>query len=103
MLSKPEADPAGGLLTPPRTPSSSTEDLPPIAPQDEASVPEAQCDILICAMHFIGDGMALHTFANDFFGLLGSDRSDADLNAMLQEDWEMRWRDKQSDVSSPSS
>jgi hypothetical protein len=27
-------------------------------------------ELFICAAHFIGDGMALHQFANDFFGLL---------------------------------
>lgn len=29
-------------------------------------------DILFCAAHFIGDGLALHRFANEFFTLLSS-------------------------------
>lgn len=51
-------------------------------------------------MHFIGDGMALHTFANDFFGLLGSTRSDAELEEMLELEWAERWQNKDNDVCS---
>ena len=72
-----------GLLTPPQTPEL-TED-----PQTQ--VHEPQHELLICAMHFLGDGMALHNFANEFFGLLGSDRSDSDLRALLDEEWRTRW------------
>ena len=42
-------------------------------------------------MHFLGDGMALHNFANEFFGLLGSDRTDSDLRVVLEEEWRVRW------------
>ena len=58
-----------------------------------------QYELLICAMHFIGDGMALHTFANDFFGLLGSSKTDAELEDMLNTEWSERWQNKQNDVS----
>ncbi|KAJ7706029.1 hypothetical protein B0H17DRAFT_919835 [Mycena rosella] len=48
-------------------------------------------DLLLCATHFLGDGMALHQFANDFFGLLASDRADGDLECMLTDEWYSRW------------
>ncbi|KAJ6604797.1 hypothetical protein DFH09DRAFT_322316 [Mycena vulgaris] len=58
----------------------------------EASTLELQnFDLLICATHFLGDGMALHQFANDFFALLASDRADADLECMLTDEWYSRW------------
>ncbi|KAK7064108.1 putative 15-O-acetyltransferase Tri3 [Favolaschia claudopus] len=44
-------------------------------------------DLLLCATHFLGDGMALHNFANDFFALLASDRVDEDLELLLTEEW----------------
>jgi hypothetical protein len=48
------------------------------------------CDFLICATHFLGDGMALHQFANDFFGLLGSSSTTSDLAMLLSKDWHTR-------------
>jgi len=48
-------------------------------------------DILICAAHFIGDGMALHQFANDFFNLLGSTKTDSELETDLYNECLMRW------------
>ncbi|KAH8099348.1 hypothetical protein BXZ70DRAFT_1000890 [Cristinia sonorae] len=50
-----------------------------------------QHDLLICAMHFLGDGMALHQFANDFFGLLGGPESDEQLIQRLSDEWSTRW------------
>lgn len=50
-----------------------------------------QHDLLICAMHFLGDGMALHQFANDFFGLFGGQDSDEQLTQRLSEEWKSRW------------
>jgi hypothetical protein len=38
---------------------------------------------MLCATHFIGDGMALHTFMNEFYTLLGSSSSVADLREMI--------------------
>ena len=52
---------------------------------------DPQHEILICAMHFLGDDMALHQFANDFFSLLGSDRSELELRELLDEEWTARW------------
>jgi len=48
-------------------------------------------DLLICAAHFIGDGMALHQFANDFFSILGSEKSQQDLEQQLIDEWQQRW------------
>ncbi|KAJ7824440.1 hypothetical protein B0H14DRAFT_3728571 [Mycena olivaceomarginata] len=46
---------------------------------------------MLCAAHFIGDGLALHNFANDFFSLLASDRTDGDLECLLTDEWYTRW------------
>ncbi|KAK7058449.1 hypothetical protein VNI00_002083 [Paramarasmius palmivorus] len=46
-------------------------------------------DILICATHFLGDGMALHTFANDFFNLL-CNNNEVQLHDLLQKEWILR-------------
>ncbi|KAJ6575267.1 hypothetical protein B0H19DRAFT_1344161 [Mycena capillaripes] len=54
-------------------------------------------DLLLCATHFLGDGMALHNFANDFFTLLASGRADADLECMLTDEWYSRWGAKKDD------
>ena len=89
------------------TPHSDSIPTPPLSPAgtDASSVPEQpagkQHDILICAMHFLGDGMALHQFANDFFGLLGSEKTDIELRQQLDEEWETRWGTPASDVSLP--
>ncbi|KAF7311038.1 hypothetical protein HMN09_00647300 [Mycena chlorophos] len=49
--------------------------------------PQANFDLLLCATHFLGDGMALHQCANDFFTLLSSQAS---LEMMLNDEWEKR-------------
>lgn len=77
--------------TPPRTPSPSREDAELTASAPIEQETGTQYELLICAMHFLGDGMALHQFANDFFGILGSQRSDAELQAMLNNEWRVRW------------
>lgn len=72
------------LPTPPLTPGST------LAP-DEQESPSYNHDLMICATHFLGDGMALHQFANDFFGLLGSDKTVSDLETQLKEELRSRW------------
>ena len=37
-----------------------------------------QCEVMLCATHFLGDGMALHTFMNEFYTLLGSSTTTVD-------------------------
>ena len=44
-------------------------------------------DFMICATHFLGDGMALHQFANDFFVLLGSCMDETTLLEKLTIEW----------------
>ncbi|KAJ8702249.1 hypothetical protein PTI98_000985 [Pleurotus ostreatus] len=50
------------------------------------------CEWIVCATHFLGDGMALHQFANDYFSLFGSSKSDDELEAIMQDEWAMRWK-----------
>ena len=45
-------------------------------------------DVFICAAHFIGDGMALHQFANDFFCLLGGPSTNEELSSTLSLEWQ---------------
>ncbi|KAK0481727.1 hypothetical protein IW261DRAFT_1550776 [Armillaria novae-zelandiae] len=76
-------DEGSSLPSPPSTPIPSTT-----APHGtNASV---NYDILICATHFLGDGMALHQFANDFFSLLGSSKDEKELEGVLRTEWETR-------------
>lgn len=35
-------------------------------------VSEGKYEVMLCSTHFLGDGMALHTFMNEFYTLLGS-------------------------------
>ncbi|KAG1904712.1 uncharacterized protein F5891DRAFT_1012458 [Suillus fuscotomentosus] len=72
------------LPSPPLTPRSTS-------PFDEPEYPSYNHDIMICAAHFLGDGMALHQFANDFFGLLGGDKTIVELEAQLKEELSSRW------------
>lgn len=96
ILSEPVSSPEL-MLTPPRTPSPTMSE--PREPEVEATIDDGlqetehsrQYELLICAMHFLGDGMALHAFANDFFGLLGGEQSEADLQQLLQDEWRTRW------------
>ncbi|OSD03262.1 hypothetical protein PYCCODRAFT_1434677 [Trametes coccinea BRFM310] len=92
ILSEPSTSP-GLMPTPPRTPSPTAAFFETDAASEE-NVAEQKRDyeLLICAMHFLGDGMALHQFANDFFGLLGGPKSDDDLREILEEEWCTRWR-----------
>ncbi|KAH7916416.1 hypothetical protein BJ138DRAFT_1121796 [Hygrophoropsis aurantiaca] len=70
-------------LTPPPSPILSESYKPEVSLQNH--------DLLICAAHFLGDGMALHQFASDFFGLLGSEKTQGDLELQLSEEWRSRW------------
>ncbi|KAK0505685.1 hypothetical protein EDD18DRAFT_1304501 [Armillaria luteobubalina] len=89
-------DEGSSLPSPPSTPIPSTT-----APHDtNASVNH---DILICATHFLGDGMALHQFANDFFSLLGSSKDEKELEAVLGTEWEARCNKADDEHTLPSS
>lgn len=47
-------------------------------------------DILLATTHFVGDGMALHTLMNDFYGLVGKGESVYVLEGMLEDALEER-------------
>ncbi|KAJ7293723.1 hypothetical protein C8J57DRAFT_35901 [Mycena rebaudengoi] len=71
---------------------------------DSSAEQSQEFDMLICATHFLGDGMALHQFANDFFSLLGGGSADEDLRSMVTDEWYSRWGGKKNDVAAlPSS
>jgi len=60
----------------------------PTTSNSSADIP-ANYDILICATHFLGDGMALHQFANDFFALLGSPAMNHEFMSTLSSEWQL--------------
>ena len=104
ILSKSPAQSDPNIPSPPPTPPTSDKENLENADQihlaEDAGQTIYQHDLLICAMHFLGDGMALHAFANDFFGLLGSDKSDEQLRQKLTEEWTARWAVSPQDVRS---
>lgn len=69
-------------VTPPPTPSDDTPAF------DFGSISPIPHDLLVCATHFLGDGMSLHQFANDFFSLLGCGMSGKQLREMLENQWQ---------------
>jgi hypothetical protein len=64
--------------------------------QKEEDIPEAdqpiQFDIVIAATHYLGDGMALHNFATEFFVLLASQVGPCQLSLvdLLKAEWNKR-------------
>ncbi|KIK70676.1 hypothetical protein GYMLUDRAFT_32717 [Collybiopsis luxurians FD-317 M1] len=60
-------------------------------------------DLLICTTHFVGDGMALHQFANDFFTLLSSEQGNDELYGLMKEEWRIRYGGQFSEMSLPTS
>ena len=82
------------LPTPPSTPSNSADPLVGLTEQATDSDDGDRVvdfELFICAAHFIGDGMALHQFANDFFGLLGSASSPEEMEQKVADEWKQRW------------
>jgi hypothetical protein len=51
------------------------------------SAGELEFNWMLCATHYIADGMALHTIANDFFTLLGSDHDESQLRAIIHSEF----------------
>jgi hypothetical protein len=61
-------------------------------PTDHTSLESVKnYDWMICATHFLGDGMALHQFANDFFVLLGSSMNEMALLEKLTIEWSEKY------------
>ncbi|PPQ78049.1 hypothetical protein CVT25_015594 [Psilocybe cyanescens] len=77
-------------LNGPRTLSSERLSFLMVSSNDSSEEVEKNYEFLICATHFLGDGMALHQFANDFFSLLGSSIGLVDLNQKLLTEWSER-------------
>ncbi|EIN13965.1 hypothetical protein PUNSTDRAFT_95410 [Punctularia strigosozonata HHB-11173 SS5] len=68
---------------------------PRSAPADDAPHEERESlqdfEILLCATHYLGDGMALHTCANDFFTILGGPLTQEALIQILSDEAPPRW------------
>jgi len=77
-------------LNGPRTLSNERLSYLVVSSDDKSQDEDRNHDFLICATHFLGDGMALHSFANDFFGLLGSTLDDKSLEEKLSNEWSER-------------
>ncbi|KZT75031.1 hypothetical protein DAEQUDRAFT_720240 [Daedalea quercina L-15889] len=97
----------GTLPTPPRTPSPSRDKFAAREGLTESTGLEAdqnasisQFDVLFAAMHFLGDGMALHQCANDFFGLVACGKSDDELAKVLDDEWKRRFGRCTTDIQS---
>jgi len=60
-------------------------------------------DLLICTTHYVGDGMALHQFANDFFTILSSKEDNDELHELLKEEWRIRYGGQFSAICLPIS
>jgi hypothetical protein len=79
------------LPTPPLTPRISSEVSAELSAHPTCNDRVVNHELLICASHFIGDGMALHQFANDFFGMLGGSFSQEELDQLVADEWKQRW------------
>ncbi|KDR85482.1 hypothetical protein GALMADRAFT_218579 [Galerina marginata CBS 339.88] len=77
-------------LNGPRTLSNERLSYLIVSCDDQSDEIEKSYDFLICATHFLGDGMALHQFANDLFSLLGSPLDLAGLREKLSAEWSER-------------
>lgn len=77
------------LPTPPLTPSPDVS--ADLAAQPALDDRVFNHELLLCATHFVCDGMALHQFSNDFFSLLGSDHSQEELDQLVVDEWKQRW------------
>lgn len=63
-------------------------------------------DFMLCTTHFVGDGMALHRFMNEFFVLIAGPvaaaegterpRTATEIETLLSQEWEVLWGKKKS-------
>ncbi|KDR73381.1 hypothetical protein GALMADRAFT_72818 [Galerina marginata CBS 339.88] len=77
-------------LNGPRTLSNERLSYLIVSCADQSSGTQRNYDFLICATHFLGDGMGGHQFANDFFSLLGSPSDLTSLREVLSKEWSER-------------
>ncbi|KZO95708.1 hypothetical protein CALVIDRAFT_482401 [Calocera viscosa TUFC12733] len=75
----------GSLPTPDASPRLDVLAHAPV--QDET----AEFHFCLCTTHYLGDGMALHKTANEFFALLGGDSSEPELSELLEHEWTDRY------------
>ncbi|KZV77597.1 hypothetical protein PENSPDRAFT_7426 [Peniophora sp. CONT] len=70
--------------SPPQTPSLSSvgQDAFQTAREEKH-----EFQVLLTALHCLGDGMAMHTMANDFFSMVGGSKSDDELRAYMAAEW----------------
>lgn len=54
------------------------------APADADDDGLANAEVMLCTTHYVGDGMALHSFMNEFYALVGGPLSIDELQALLQ-------------------
>ncbi len=47
---------------------------------------EGDYEMMLCTTHFLGDGMALHTFMNELYTLIGSNKSVLDIADMIEDE-----------------
>ncbi|EIW87020.1 hypothetical protein CONPUDRAFT_116008 [Coniophora puteana RWD-64-598 SS2] len=79
------------IVSQPHIPLPSPSSTLPESAEDDSRPMKSHYDILFCAMHYLGDGMALHQFANDFFKLLGGSHTQPQLDTLLCEEWQACW------------
>jgi hypothetical protein len=72
-----------------------------IVPPSLQSTTLAEYEFFLCATHFLGDGMALHQCANNFFTLLGSGNTQSELITILNDEWHARVGKIKDEVSVP--
>lgn len=95
ILGSVPAERTASIPTPAATPAPSQERAEAFPTFSGDDVQEY--DLLICATHFVGDGMALHTFANEFFRLIagkdknGNEKTTEEIEEMLEQEWVTRW------------
>lgn len=103
VISQASPYPGTSIPTPPHTPSPTEETGASVALATEGQIDQThQYELLICASHFLGDGMAMHTFANDFLGLLGSEKTELELELQLSDEWKGKWGENTNDVCPPN-
>jgi len=77
-------------LNGPRTLSNDRLSYLIVSTPEAPDTPSPNHEFFICAAHFLGDGMALHQFANDFFTLLGSSKTIDELETLLRDEYKTR-------------
>jgi len=88
-------------LNGPRTLSNDRLSYLIVSTPEAPDTPSPNHEFFICAAHFLGDGMALHQFANDFFTLLGSSKTIDELETLLRDEYKTRLGQALDEVSAP--